>query len=196
MARLSAAVSSVALVLLPAAAGFLSGSLPFSAWLARLRGRDVRSVGDGNPGAINAFKAAGPLVGSAALLLDFLKGALPVAAAWWLLGLRGWLILPAAIAPVLGHAFSPFLGFRGGKAVAVTFGVWSGITLWQGPCLLGAVFLLGKFVFRLRDARTVLLGTAALLAAAVLWWREPALTALAAANAAVLGWKHRRELGL
>lgn len=187
-------MSSAALACLMTGAGFLSGSLPFSAWLARLRGRDVRSVGDGNPGAVNAFKAAGPLLGSTALLLDFLKGALPVAAAFWLLGLRGWLILPVAAAPVLGHAFSPFLGFRGGKAVAVTFGIWSGITLWQGPCLLGAVFLLGKFLFRLCDAWTVLLGTAALLAAAGFLWREPALVALAVANAAVFGWKHRREL--
>jgi acyl phosphate:glycerol-3-phosphate acyltransferase len=187
-------VSSLALACLSTAVGFLSGSLPFSVWLARLRGRDACSVGDGNPGAINAFRAAGARVGIPALLLDFLKGALPVAAAFWLLGLRGWLLLPVAIAPVLGHAFSPFLGFRGGKAIAVTFGVWSGITLWQGPCLLGAVFLLGKFVFRLSDARTVLLGTAVLLVAAVLWWREPALVALAVANAAVLGWKHRHEL--
>jgi acyl phosphate:glycerol-3-phosphate acyltransferase len=187
-------VSSFALACLMTGAGFLSGSLPFSVWLVRLRGRDARSVGDGNPGAINAFRAGGARAGIPALLLDFLKGALPVAAAFWLLGVRGWLVLPVAIAPVLGHAFSPFLGFRGGKAIAVTFGIWTGITLWQGPCLLGAVFLLGKFIFRLRDAWTVLLGTAALLAAAVFFWREPALAALAVANAAVLGWKHRREI--
>jgi glycerol-3-phosphate acyltransferase PlsY len=187
-------VTSPGFALPLAAAGFLSGSLPFSVWLARLRGRDVRAVGDGNPGAVNAFKAAGPLPGAAALLLDFLKGALPVAAGFWLVGLRGWLVIPIALAPVLGHAFSPFLGWRGGKAVAVTLGVWSGVTLWAGPCLLGLVFIIGKFVLRLRDAWTVLLGMAALLTATILWWREPQLAVLATANAALLAWTHRKEL--
>ena len=60
--------------LLMTVVGFFSGSLMFSAWLARLAGGDVRRVGDGNPGPVSAFRSAGPIVGSIALLLDFLKG--------------------------------------------------------------------------------------------------------------------------
>lgn len=131
--------------------GFVAGSLMFSLWLARLSGVDLRRVGDGNPGAVNAFRAAGFLIGSLALLLDFLKGWLPAAAAYRLLGLRGWWLLPALVAPVLGHAFSPFLRLRGGKAIATTFGVWSGVTLWEVPCLLGGMLVVGKFVLRLGD---------------------------------------------
>jgi len=172
-------------------AGFMSGSLMFSAWLVRLTGGDVRRVGDGNPGAVNAYRAAGPFVGSIALLLDFLKGWVPVAAAYWLLGIRGWWLTAVMVAPVLGHAFSPFLRLRGGKAIAVTFGVWSGVTLWEAPSLLGGVLALCKLVFRLRDDWSILVALVFLLAY-VLWRRpEPALVAAWTANAAVVALKHR-----
>ncbi len=174
---------------------FLSGSLPFSLWLVQLTGRDIRQFGDGNPGAVNAFRAAGAVIGSIALLLDFLKGMAPVGLAVWLLQVRGWPLLSVGIAPVLGHAFSPWLGFRGGKAVAVTFGVWSGITLWQAPCLLGATFLAGKLLLRLRnDAWVVMFGLAGLLAYVVLRLREPPLIVLCLLNIALLGWTHRHSL--
>jgi acyl phosphate:glycerol-3-phosphate acyltransferase len=176
--------------LLMAVVGFFSGSLMFSAWLARLAGGDVRRVGDGNPGPVSAFRAAGPLVGSLALLLDFLKGWLPVAVAYWLLGVRGWPLAAVIIAPVLGHAFSPFLRLRGGKAITTTFGVWSGVTLWEAPCLLGGVLALCKLVFRLRDDWSTLVAFAFLLA--YLLWRhpEPPLIAAWAVNAAVVAFKH------
>ena len=175
---------------LMAAVGFLSGSLMFSVWLARLAGGDVRRVGDGNPGPVSAFRAVGPLVGSLALLLDFLKGWLPVAAAYWLLGFRGWWQAPIVIAPVLGHAFSPFLRLRGGKAITTTFGVWSGVTLWEAPCLLGGVLALCKLVFRLRDDVSTFAALVCLLA--YLLWRhpEPALVAAWTVNAAVVALKH------
>lgn len=174
--------------------GFLAGALPFSVWLARLRGREVRAFGDGNPGAANAFRAGGAVIGITALLLDFLKAGLPVAAAWWWARLRGWPIVPVSLAPVLGHALSPFLRWRGGKAITATFGIWAGLTLWQGPSLLGAAFLVGKCLLRLADAVTVLLGMGVLLLGAMLWWRSPVLVFLALANALLLAWTHRREL--
>jgi glycerol-3-phosphate acyltransferase PlsY len=179
--------------LLMAAVGFVSGSLMFSVWLARLAGADVRRVSDGNPGAVNAFKAAGPLIGSLALLLDFLKGWLPVAAAYWLLGVRGWWLAATMVAPVLGHAFSPFLRFRGGKAITTTFGVWSGFTLWEAPCLLGGVLALCKLVFRLRDDWSTLVAFVFLLAFVL--WRHPQtpLVAAWAANAAVVSFKHAKS---
>ncbi|MEO0086221.1 MAG: glycerol-3-phosphate acyltransferase [candidate division WOR-3 bacterium] len=184
------ALLSVALT----AGGFLSGSLMFSSWLARLRGRDLKMTGDGNPGAVNAFKAAGPLVGGVALLLDFLKGALPVAAACWLLHLQGWALAPVIVAPVLGHAFPPWLSFRGGKALTVSFGVWSGVTLWEAPCLLGGLLLLSRLVFRLRDSLCVAVALFGLVLFVTVRFRDPALVAAALGTALVVLFKHRREL--
>lgn len=120
-------------------AGFLSGSLLFSYWLGLLVGKDVRTVGDGNPGAANAIKAAGLTIGLVGGILDMLKGALPLALATWPLNYFPWMLwlVPIAVAPVLGHVFSPWLGGKRGKGIAATFGIWAGLTAWQVPCVLG-----------------------------------------------------------
>ncbi|SFI80931.1 acyl-phosphate glycerol 3-phosphate acyltransferase [Paenibacillus sp. UNC496MF] len=107
---------------------FLCGSLMFSYWLGLLANHNLRDVGDGNPGAINLWKSAGYSYGLAGIALDFLKGCAPLFALAASGALAGYgLVLPAAAA-ILGHMFSPFLRGRGGKAIAVTFGVWSGLT--------------------------------------------------------------------
>ena len=115
---------------------FLCGSLPFSVWIGRLAlGADIRQFGDANPGATNVLRAGGKGAAAVALLLDFLKGAIPVGLAHFQGGVNGWPLAAVAVAPVLGHAFSPFLGLRGGKAVAVTGGGWGGLTGWGGPAM-------------------------------------------------------------
>lgn len=174
-------------------AGYLFGSVLFAVLLAHLRRRDVRLVGDRNPGAVNAFKAAGPVVGVLALLLDFLKGAVPVGLARWVLGVEGWWLVPVALAPVLGHAFPAFSPGRGGKAVAASFGVWCGLTLWEGPTVLGV--LLGLIaLIQAADAWNVVLAQLGLGG----WWlargADPVLLGVWAGGAAVLFFKHRREL--
>ena len=129
------------------ALGFFLGSIPFSLLIGkRFAGVDIRQYGDHNPGMTNVFHAAGWKLALLALLLDFFKGALPVGIAWFWVGLQGNYILPVAIAPILGHAFSPFLGWRGGKAVATTFGVWAGLTLGAGPIVLGMLVSVMMFV--------------------------------------------------
>jgi glycerol-3-phosphate acyltransferase PlsY len=131
-----------------AAAAFLAGSIPFGPILARLRGVDLRTVGSGNIGATNVSRALGWKWGVLVYVLDAAKGAAPVLAAgawagtlgrdpsqvaradmWW------WLMLP--IAAVLGHMFSPFVGFRGGKGVATG----SGAMLAVYPVLTGPVVI-------------------------------------------------------
>lgn len=98
--------------------------------------KDIRTYGDHNPGATNVLRAGGRLSFAAALLLDISKGAAPVGFAHWTLGIRGTEIVPIALAPVLGHAFSPFLRFKGGKAVATMGGIWIGLTLLYMPVVL------------------------------------------------------------
>lgn len=174
--------------------GYVSGGLPFSVWLGKRFARaDVRRVGDGNPGAANAWKAGGWRVGVAALLLDYLKGALPVAAAHFIFNLSGWPLALAAIAPVLGHAFPPLLRFRGGKGLTVTFGVWSGLTLAQAPLVLGLFMALFYFTLSV-DAWAVVLSMAGLLAHLLIQQADGALLLAWFGNLAIIVWKHRREL--
>ncbi len=122
---------------------FLIGALPLSVWVGSLAlGVDVRAFGDGNPGATNVYRAGGRMTAFFALFLDFLKGALPVGTAAYVAGINFPLLAAISLAPVAGHAFSPFLRWRGGKAVAVTFGIWAGLTAgrdrlsWVLDCLL------------------------------------------------------------
>ncbi|MCS7178709.1 MAG: glycerol-3-phosphate acyltransferase [Anaerolineae bacterium] len=181
-------------VLLWAVVGFFSGSLPFSVWLGRLVARaDVRRYGDGNPGAANAWRAGGWRAGVPALLLDYLKGAAPVGLARFGVGIDGWGLVPVALAPVLGHAFSPFLRFRGGKAIAVTFGVWSGLTLWAGPTLMGLALALAVALNQ-TDAWSAVFGVAVLGAYLLFTGAAGFLLALWAGNMALILWKHRRDL--
>ncbi|QHW31879.1 glycerol-3-phosphate acyltransferase [Paenibacillus rhizovicinus] len=107
---------------------FLSGSLMFSYWLGLLANHNLKDVGDGNPGALNLWRAAGYTYGLAGIALDFLKGYVPVVVLIATGSVEGYgIVLPSAAA-ILGHAFSPFMRGRGGKAIAVTFGVWSALT--------------------------------------------------------------------
>ena len=109
---------------------YLFGALPFSVWIGRfLLKVDIREFGDGNPGATNVLRAGGILPFSLALALDITKGAFPVGLSYYILGIQDWRIIPISLAASLGHSFSPFLGWQGGKAIATTFGVMSGLTL-------------------------------------------------------------------
>ena len=174
--------------------GFVLGSMPFSFWLGRLLlHTDIRRYGDGNPGALNAWRAGGWRVGVPALLLDFLKGAVPVGLAHFSFGVLGWGLVPVALAPVLGHAFSPFLRFRGGKALAATFGIWAGLTLWEGPTLLG--LLSGLFFLpQTADAWSSILGMLCFLAYLLLRQADSATLVIWIGNMLILLWKQRRDL--
>lgn len=141
---------------------FLFGAVPFAVWLGRLAGVDPRNVGDGNPGATNAWKAASWRLGLPVLFLDFLKGALPVAIARQAWGWDSVWLVAVAIAPVLGHAFSPFLHGRGGKGLAAVFGVWTGLTLAEGPLVMGIAITVGLLGLRLQDGWSMTLGLLAL----------------------------------
>ena len=102
------------LIVFFSALGYALGAMPFSLWLARLTTRtDIRRIGDGNTGAANAWKVGGCRTGVPAMLLDFFKGAIPVGLAQFGFGITGSALIPIALAPVIGHAFSIFLGGRG-----------------------------------------------------------------------------------
>lgn len=124
--------------------GFLMGSVLYSSWLPKLlMGIDITALSkDKNPGAFNAFQYANKRMGSLCLALDILKGFVPIYLAGRYLDVGNmWFALVIA-APVLGHAFSPWAHCKGGKAIAVTFGVLLGMYQYSLSFLFLALLLL------------------------------------------------------
>ena len=154
---------------------------------------DITQYGDGNPGAANVWRAGGGRWGMFAVLLDFLKGAIPVGLANYAFGLEGWLMTVVAIAPILGHAFSPFMGFQGGKALAVTFGIWTGLSLFVVPVLMGLFF--GIYLWLLKpEGWAVMAGVFSLLAVLLILFPDPVWLSVWAGMTLILAWKHRLDL--
>jgi len=182
------------LIVISAAIGFVMGSLPFSVWLVRwIVHADVREFGDGNPGAISAWRAGGWRVGLPVLLLDVIKGASSVVLARFVFGLEGWSSVPAALSPVFGHVLSPWLRFRGGKGIAATFGVWSALTYWVVPTTLG-LLMAAIMAVQAVHAWTVVIAATGTLIVLVLMHVETSLIVTFVLNVALLMWTHRKEL--
>lgn len=118
---------------------YLAGSISFSVLIVRAAaGLDVRDQGSGNAGATNVLRVAGRGAATAVLVLDVLKGVLPVKLAQAFASpdpLIGW----AAVAVVLGHVFPVFFGFRGGKGVATAAGALSALA-WVPAGLTALIF--------------------------------------------------------
>ena len=152
-----------AMVILLAAAAFFLGSCPFSLWIGRAKlRRDIRDFGDGNPGASNVFRAGGRSWGVIALIADTLKGMPFILIAEYVFGYAqpvGYLI---AVCAVLGHAYSPFLRFHGGKALAVFGGTLLALGRWDIIISLAILLFIG-FLFIYNDAWTVMCGMAGTL---------------------------------
>lgn len=103
---------------------YLLGSIPFGYLIVKERaGVDVRSVGSGNVGATNVLRVSGKGPAVAVLLMDMAKGCFPVLVGR-LLGVSPAILAMVAVAAVLGHVFSIFLGFQGGKGVATALGAF------------------------------------------------------------------------
>lgn len=173
---------------------FLLGSIPFGLIVAKLKGIDIRQHGSGNIGATNVFRIVGKKYGITCLLLDALKGFIPVVIAMNLVRITGrdpqfhlafldayHLLLPAteqlkgqlvhvltALAAVLGHNYSPWIGFKGGKGIATSAGVLIALM----PAAV--VILLLVFIITLVTTRYV--SVASMVAALVL----PVMTHLGA----------------
>ncbi|HET8902276.1 MAG TPA: glycerol-3-phosphate 1-O-acyltransferase PlsY [Holophagaceae bacterium] len=156
-------------VLLWCLGAFLLGSIPFGLLLVKLAGKgDVRAHGSGNIGATNVSRVGGKGLGLVTLLLDAAKGFLPVCLAMNQ-GLPMDLCAALALCAVVGHVFTPWLGFKGGKGVATAVGAalayrWTAVM----PSLIAFVLLLALF-------RRVSLGSvigAALLPIAMAWPQE------------------------
>jgi len=171
--------------------GFCLGAIPFSLYLTLwTEGKDIRQVGDGNPGATNAWIAAGWEVGLLAYFLDISKAVVPVVLAVHRFGVRGWAIVPVALAPTLGHVFSPLLKGRGGKGLASILGAWIGVSVIEVPL----VILVPLYLWLRKSALSILLTAALTLFYLFFFHREPAWMALLVLQMLLVLWTHRGEL--
>jgi glycerol-3-phosphate acyltransferase PlsY len=122
---------------------YLLGAVPAAYLVARARGVDLGRVGSGNLGATNLYRALGWKAAVPAGLFDLFKGTAPVLLAQRLATGSEWFPLAVGIAAVLGHVFSPFVGFKGGKGVATAGGVFLALAPWA---LLAAVVVWAALV--------------------------------------------------
>ncbi|MBM3762199.1 MAG: glycerol-3-phosphate 1-O-acyltransferase PlsY [Acidobacteria bacterium] len=173
---------------------FLMGSLPFGAWIVKWKtGQDVTKLGSGNIGATNVLRTTGRMAGVLTLLLDIGKGMVAVYIADRASEGNALVMSAAALAVLFGHAFSPFMGFKGGKAVASFAGAFAYLT----PLPFAAIAVL--FVATVAYSRYISLGSicgAMLFPFAVWLILHPAWPVLLAAVVAGLfiTWRHSSNL--
>jgi glycerol-3-phosphate acyltransferase PlsY len=176
--------------------GLLAGSIPFGYLAGRtLQGIDLRTVGSGGTGATNVLRTLGTKASVTVLVLDFLKGLLPVLGARWL-GLDAWWVGAVAVATVVGHCWSPFIGFKGGKGVAT--GGAAAIALFPPVVIVVPVVLLIIWQTRyvslgsLIGALLAVLLAVGFAAAGQLAWASACAIVLIAA---VIIFRHRENIG-
>lgn len=141
-------------ILISAVVGYLSGAMPFGYWAGKLKGMDIRQHGSGNIGATNVIRVLGKGIGIPVFILDALKGWLPVWLAASFLAKQGAAAeivstgaVVAGLSAVLGHMYTFWLNFKGGKGVATTAGVLLGIA---PLAMLGGLVVWLLFFFTLR----------------------------------------------
>jgi glycerol-3-phosphate acyltransferase PlsY len=188
---------------LAAAAGYVLGALPFAYWVARAKGVDIFKVGSGNAGATNVLRVMGPGPGGLVFFLDGAKGAL-AAGLFPLLhrlgpehcpfdsGALELLSTVCLVGSLLGHSFSCFTGFRGGKSVATAAGGFAVLFPAGAGCAL-AVFALTLALFRY-VALSSMLGAVALAAASVALGRSGLVIGVACGAAGFVILRHRSNI--
>lgn len=176
------------------ALAFLIGSIPTAYWYAKsVHHLDIRQHGSGNIGATNSLRVLGRKAGIIVLFFDLLKGLIPVLVARKL-GFTPENTLLAGVFAVLGHLFSPFVGFKGGKGIATALGV----ILAFSP--LGALVSVVVFGIVLYFSRYVSLGSVCgVLAFWVYTFFQPGrswqILLIASVLALLLIISHRKNLG-
>ena len=179
-------------------AGFLIGSIPFGYLIGRFFYRtDIRTQGSGNIGAMNALRTLGKGGAVAVLLLDALKGFAPVYgfalyASWMDPGIKNVILALIAAGAVLGHCYSPWLKFKGGKGVATSFGAIFGLC-WPAGLVAVAGWAAGAAITRYSSVGSML---GSVLAPVALWVFTGSIaeTAYGVFAAILIVFKHRDNI--
>jgi glycerol-3-phosphate acyltransferase PlsY len=169
--------------------GYLAGGIPTGYLIVkRLKGYDIRTKGSGNPGTANVYRNAGPLAGAITLVVDALKGFAPVFLSISLQPRRPELAIACGAAAIIGHNWTPLLGFKGGKGVATSAGVFLALL----PLPMGATIAVFALAVWLSGHISVGSMTAAigLPVAAVLLHSQTAYCIAAACSGVLIIYKH------
>ena len=186
--------------------GYLIGSIPFGFIIGKLHGIDIRKVGSGNIGATNVTRSVGKVAGKICFLLDFCKGLLPVLALNLLVG-KGIITAPAGgvgtavmiLAVVLGHMFSCYLKFTGGKGIACAVGGLAAVV----PLPALGAFLIWLAVFKLSGYVSLGSITGAVMLPVLVWLsgvlkispvQSPGMMIFFTLLALVAVWTHRSNI--
>jgi glycerol-3-phosphate acyltransferase PlsY len=188
--------------MLTAFAAYLLGSIPTGFLIGKARGIDIRTIGSGNIGATNVFRYLGKTAGLLVLIVDALKGLLAVAAVprlcWVAFGAqpdplnREWLEITAGLAAILGHNFTCWLRFKGGKGIATSAGVLVALV----PYSLLIIFAVWVLVFGLTRFVSLASICASFTLPFATWLLGGSFTMVAinAAMAALAIYKHRSNI--
>ncbi len=175
---------------------YLVGSIPFGLLFSKMVGVDVRKEGSCNIGATNVSRVIGKKLGFCTLICDLLKGALPVMVVSFLLpdnGEKELLVVACGVLAVVGHMFSIYLGFKGGKGVATGLGVFLFLSGWS------ILISVGLFVATVAVTGFVSVGSLAASALLPLWLYllgESKVVVAGGVVIAVLIWaKHYENIG-
>jgi glycerol-3-phosphate acyltransferase PlsY len=177
-------------LLLAALMGYLFGSIPFGLILTRAAGLgDIRNIGSGNIGATNVLRTGNKKVAAATLVLDALKAVVPILIARYFWGEDAARL--AALGAFLGHCFPVWLGFKGGKGVAVMIGSLLALS-WPVGLIFCAVWLLIAFARKMSSLAALTAAATAPIFAYVLGTERLALVVLGLAL--LLFFQHRENI--
>lgn len=182
-------------------AAYLIGSLSFAVIVSRVMGlHDPRTYGSGNPGATNVLRSGSKPAAAITLLLDALKGLVPVVLVKVFgeqFGLGDNTVALVGLAAFLGHLYPVFFGFKGGKGVATALGVLLGISGWLGLATMLTWVIVAVF-FRYSSLAALVASIFApvyyVLCSGIVWDAEPPITTAIVVMAILLVWRHRENI--
>ncbi|MDR2332525.1 MAG: glycerol-3-phosphate 1-O-acyltransferase PlsY [Burkholderiaceae bacterium] len=195
-------MSSTVLSIIVTIAAYLVGSLSFAVIVSKLMGlNDPRTYGSGNPGATNVLRSGSKAAAILTLLLDAVKGWLPVALVRWFggpYGLEEGTIAAVGLAAFLGHLWPVFFKFKGGKGVATAAGVLIGISGWLGLATLASWLIIAVF-FRYSSLASLVAAVFApffyVLGGGVAWVMDARIGVSIAIMSGLLVWRHKENIG-
>jgi glycerol-3-phosphate acyltransferase PlsY len=172
-------------------ASYLLGSVPTGLLLGKALGVDIRTSGSGNIGATNVYRTLGRKVGIITLLGDCLKGLIPILAARWL-GLPDIWVATAGLAAFLGHVYTLFLCFKGGKGVATALGIFLG-TSPMAVLMAFGIFAVALWKWRYVSLASILAAGAMPLIVTITD-RRPFIIVMTLLIAVLVIWKHSSNI--
>lgn len=193
-------LETIARIAAPLAVSYLVGGIPFSLIIGKtVYGVDPREHGSGNLGATNVYRTLGWKAGLVVALLDIAKGAASVVLAMLVVPdnvspeTRDWILVSVAIVAILGHTYSPYIRFKGGKGVATAAGVIAVMMPLTWPIMF-VTFVVVLALWRMVSLASVILAVEFPLLVALLYPDRPAFLAFALAGSALVIFRHRSNI--